>query len=281
MKAARQVNVSRKTVLLVICGFFFLLFIFGLFDCGGGESADGPVFDTSGEHPEDFDRALFIIDSIVADTVPGVWHTAGEMPDEGCVKLTLNYPGGRLRTLFNDSNHLHYDAGRQLGINPLMGEIKHLPLRRPLVKVQSNELYYVDNLTYSYPYLIPESKALLDEIATRFHDTLQKRGGGDYRLKVTSLLRTRRSVSRLRRVNRASVDSSAHLFGTTFDISFTRFPYSGKGVHRTQEDLKNLLAEILYQIRNEGKCYVIYEHKPGCFHITVRPEYIAKASPVN
>jgi hypothetical protein len=42
------------------------------------------------------------------------------------------------------------------------------------------------------------------------------------------------------------------------------------GVNRRQEDLKNLLAEVIYAVREEGKCYVKYERKSGCFHITTR-----------
>ena len=62
-----------------------------------------------------------------------------------------------------------------------------------------------------------------------------------------------------------------HRFGTTFDISYTRFMLNRLGgTYRTQEDLKNLLAEVLFAMRNEGKIYVKYERSTGCFHITAR-----------
>jgi hypothetical protein len=140
-----------------------------------------------------------------------------------------------------------------------------------VVKIKSCPEYYVADLTHSLPYLIPEAANLLSEIGHRFNDTLKARGGGYYRLKVTSLLRTNASVRRLRRVNRCAVDSSAHRFGTTFDISYTRFMLDKRGgVNRRQEDLKNMLAEVIYAVREEGKCYVKYERKSGCFHITTR-----------
>ena len=66
-----------------------------------------------------------------------------------------------------------------------------------LVKIESNRYYFVDELTHSYPYLKPHAAALLAEIGRRFHDTLQARGGGDYRPKVTSVLRTPLTVGRL------------------------------------------------------------------------------------
>lgn len=218
---------------------------------------------------EDVNAAMTALDAYIADT-GGRWNTGYDMPDDGCIKLRVDYPGGTLRSLFNDSNYVHYAEAQALGIEPIVDEQTARNIRRPLDRIVSNKYYKVDNLTHSYPYLVPESHALLDTIGKRFHDTLQARGGGGYRLKVTSMLRTDYNIHRLRRVNRASVDSSAHRFGTTFDISFTNFIYDSIEPHRTQEDLKNLLAEILYGLHNEGRCYIKYEHRPGCFHITAR-----------
>jgi len=232
--------------------------------CGCGTSNSDSLVET-----EDYEAAMAHLDAYIADT-GGRWNVGYDMPDDGCVKLHINYPGGTLRSLFNDSNYIHYAEAEALGIDPIRNESAATDIKRPLVRVVSNRYYKVDELRHSYPFLVPESFALLDTIGKRFHDTLHARGGGNYRLKVTSMLRTDRTVHRLRRVNRASVDSSAHLFGTTFDISFTNFIYDGGAPTRTQEDLKNLLAEILYGLRSENRCYVKYEHRSGCLHITVR-----------
>ena len=35
------------------------------------------------------------------------------------------------------------------------------------------------------------------------------------------------------------------------------------------EDLKNILAEIIYDQREKGRCYAMFERQ-GCFHITVK-----------
>jgi hypothetical protein len=193
------------------------------------------------------------------------------MPDNDCQKMKINGLGGPLAKVFNDSNYLHYAIAQKLGIDPIDRDFDAWNLKRPIVKIKSCPEYYVANLTHSLPYLIPEAATLLNEIGHRFNDTLKARGGGNYRLKVTSLLRTNASVRKLRRVNRCAVDSSAHRFGTTFDISYTRFMLTKKGgVNRRQEDLKNMLAEVIYAVREEGKCYVKYERKSGCFHITTR-----------
>lgn len=201
------------------------------------------------------------------------------MPESNMVKLHVRPIGGSLGRIFNDSNHVHLDAAQALGIAPVERVADAWRVRRPVVKVHSNNHYVIDRLTHSLPYLVPEAAALLDEIGTRFTDSLASRGGGDYRVKVTSVLRTPSTVKRLRRVNRNATSRSAHQFGTTFDISYVNFACGAStSRNRTQQDLKNLLAEVLYDLRNEGRCYVKYERKQGCFHITVRPDKPAEAA---
>ena len=90
-------------------------------------------------------------------------------------------------------------------------------------------------------------------------------------MKVTSLLRTPATVSRLRRVNRNATAESTHTFGTTFDISYSRFICDSDTLGRTFEDLKNLLGEVLLDFKNQGRCYVKMERRQACFHITARP----------
>lgn len=193
-----------------------------------------------------------------------------EMPDSGCVKMKINYLGGTLGRVFNDVNRIHLAEARMIGIDPIGDVAEVWRVKRPLRKIVSCREYFVDSLTHSHPFLVPEAANLLKEVGHRFNDSLRARGGGCYRLKVTSVLRTERSVGRLRRRNVNSVESSAHLYGTTFDISYSKFICDTSIVNRTQTDLKNLLGEVLFQLRKEGKCYVKYERKQACFHITAR-----------
>lgn len=194
-----------------------------------------------------------------------------EMPGKGCVKLKTKPLPGSYRKLFNDSNYVHYAEAEQYGIKPVDGEFDPWHQTRPLVHIVSTPEYHVNELTHSVPYLVPEAADRLSEIGRRFNAKLAAQGGGRYRLRVTSLLRTSNHVSRLRRVNRAAVDSSVHRFGTTFDISYSRFvPGAKLGTPRTAADLKALLSEVVYEMQQEGKIYVKYEHKSGCMHITAR-----------
>ncbi len=192
------------------------------------------------------------------------------MPDGGCVKMKIYPIGGSFGRVFNDLNQVHVDEAKKLGIAPIESPRSAWRIKRPIKRIESCGEYFVDNLTHSVPYLVPEASSLLKEIGHRFNDSLQARGGGNYRLKVTSVLRTRGAVKKLRKRNINATEESAHQFGTTFDISYTKFICDSVTVARTQEDLKNLLGEVLKQLRDEQKCYVKYERKQGCFHITAR-----------
>lgn len=191
-----------------------------------------------------------------------------KMP-EPTVKMKVNYFGNP-RQVFNDSNYVHLAEAMQIGIEPLSDVRSHWQVRKPLVKVSSCEDYFIDKLTYSRPYLIPEAELSLREIGHRFRDTIAARGGGDYRIKVTSLLRTPANVKKLRRRNSNAVDSSVHQYATTFDISYAAFIADSDTIPRSIDDLKGVLSEVLKAMREEGKIWVKYERKQPCFHITAR-----------
>lgn len=186
------------------------------------------------------------------------------------VPLRISRSVGNLALQFNDKNDAHLAFAECNGVKPIQSLRDIWQLKRPIVEVGTCDDFVVDSLTHSYAYLVPGAAKLLHEIGQRFNDSLVTRGGGDYRMKVTSLLRTAESVGRLKRGNINSVANSAHLYGTTFDISYAKFvrDTTSTGPLRTDGDLKNLLAEILLNLRAEGRCLVKYERKQGCFHIT-------------
>lgn len=194
-----------------------------------------------------------------------------EMPDDGCTPLRTRRFSTTFHRMFNDSNYVQLAAADSLGIEPVYDVESARRLRRPLVKVRSCEYYFVDTLKHSYPYLVPEAEKLAADIGRMFIDSLRARGGGEYRMRLSSLLRTNFTVRRLRRVNRNAVDTSAHQYATTFDIAYNKFICDGTNHPRTAVDLKNLLAEIIDDMRSQGRCYVKYEYKQACFHITARP----------
>lgn len=180
-------------------------------------------------------------------------------------------PVGRYDEVFNDSNYIQYAAAERLGIDPMHTLADTYHTRRPLVRVESGDNYVIDNLTHSMPFLVPEAARLLDDIGREFGDLVEERGGDrGNKIIVTSLLRSPYSVKKLRRVNRNAVDSSTHMFATTFDISWNNFYSPDSTRAENGVILKGILAEVLKQKRDEGRCYVKFERKTPCFHITVR-----------
>ena len=206
-----------------------------------------------------------------ADTVNHFAIMPGAAPDDNCVRLRINGIGGMLGRVFNDSNALHLEYASANGARPITDMESLWEQSKGMEAVVPNKYLYVDNLTHSYAYLRPHARALLEEIGRRFADSLAARGGA-YRLKVTSILRTEMTVGKLRRVNRNASAESAHSYGTTFDISYSKFICDNPSKpHRTFEDLKNLLAEVVFALRSEGRCLVKHERRQACFHITAAP----------
>lgn len=273
----------------------FVITVLGIAACGGiGGVQTGTVSDNGFDEENNYTSELLNMaesDSLISADAQDEIEDEERMPDTTSATVDEEQdevhiipvdsmpPGGKrirvrmlgsLRKVFNDSNYIHLGVARKYGITPIMKLSDAWNLKVPVIRVVPTETYYIDKLTYSLPYLVPRAKKLLDDIAQTWKDSLTARGGGDYRLKVTSMLRTPATIKKLRRRNTAAVDSSAHQYGTTFDISFVKFVCDNPSTPRTAEDLKDLLAEVLYDLREEGRCYVKYEHKQGCFHITTR-----------
>lgn len=171
------------------------------------------------------------------------------------------------QTTFRDLNDKHLTVARQWGIRPILSDADLEDQMDKLEEINSCRLYEVDDLTHSLPYLVPRACELLETIARNFKDSLDSRGLPDRKLIVTSVLRTNASVKKLRKKNTNASANSAHIYGTTFDIAYARY----KGSKENERDkLKTVLAEVLQDLRKQRKCYVVYEFKQGCFHITTR-----------
>jgi hypothetical protein len=140
-----------------------------------------------------------------------------------------------------------------------------------LKRVRSNRYYLIENLRYSYPYLTRNSKSLLEEIGKKFREKTDKEGFKGSRIIVTSMTRTSENSRHLGRSNINASDNSPHLNGNAFDISYARFSYSR--LFTSESDkwyMKEALAEVIYQLKEENRCWATYERKQGCFHVVSR-----------
>lgn len=140
-----------------------------------------------------------------------------------------------------------------------------------LDKISSNSLYAVGKLTYSLPYLNEKSVDFLELLGERMEESFKEKGITHYRFVLTSVLRTLKDQRQLQRINaNATPNETSHYYGTTFDISQTRFLMSKSSESVYSYRLRNLLARELIKLQEEGECYVIIENREKCFHVTVR-----------
>lgn len=203
----------------------------------------------------------------------------------GCLKkkdttLKLNQPRNirgvlSFKRTFGDLNDKHLSVATVIGIKPLRNREEAEQLEEELVHITSNETYSIDSLTHSLPFLVPQASELLDSIGTYFLDSLDSKGLNPNLITVTSVLRTKDDVKRLRRQNGNASENSAHFYGTTFDVSWKRFQKIEEVDERPMQSvgadtLKLVLSEVLRDLQKRDKCYVKYELKQGCFHITAR-----------
>lgn len=265
-KIRRRINPLKVLRLLLPVMLFVSLCVVMCSNPGGKQNDDtyevteAPIVEVfSGKNVYDLENT---------DTVSYYLRHLDKMP-EPTQRIKVNY-FGNLRPYFNDSNYKHWESAERYGIRPLTDTRSHWQLKSPIVKVTTCADFFLDTLIFSRPYLVPHAASTLHEIGRRFRDTIASRGGGDYRIKVTSLLRTPSTIKRLRRRNRNAIDSSVHQLGTTFDISYASYVASAPQPARSVDDLKGILAEILKAMREENKIWVKYEVGQPCFHITAR-----------
>lgn len=176
---------------------------------------------------------------------------------------------------FPDTNALQLTAAHQWGVSPVKNREDAEQRKRELVYMAASPYYHVHSLNQSIPYLVPRAAILLEDIGRAFFDSLQVKGIPLHRFVVTSVLRTENDVNRLRNFNSNATENSCHLYGTTVDIAYNRYKTvedpDGLPRRRVQDDtLKWVLSEVLRDMRQNGRCYVKYEVKQPCFHLTVR-----------
>ena len=173
---------------------------------------------------------------------------------------------------FNDIQKTQIVAARKYGIMPLKDrlEAKRLIEEGQLKHIRSCKDYQLAPMGHSIPYLTKNSAELLNEIGENFRDSLKSKGLCEYKILVTSLLRTDKDVELLMKKNSVAVKNSAHRHATTFDISYRNFVPVGLFNNTDDGELKKVLSEVLRDLRNEKLCYVKYESSQSCFHITTR-----------
>ena len=176
---------------------------------------------------------------------------------------------------FPDQNDVQLVAAARYGVKAVVDRADAEHRKSELVYVGSNPFYHIDSrMRSSIPYLVPRAAILLQDIGRSFFDSLQTKQIPLHKVIVTSVLRSKADVEKLRRRNSNATENSCHLYGTTFDICYNRYHTveDPDGPRRRQvrnDSLKWVLSEVLRDMREQKRCLVKYEVKQGCFHITV------------
>ena len=192
--------------------------------------------------------------------------------DEGEVNHNSDHrePVRQYDRLFNDLNDTQLQAARKNGLkSPIT--LSEAETNRQLQKIETNRYYVVQKLTHSVPYLVPKAAKLLEDMGKAFQDSLFNRGyNRNHRFTVTSVLRTEETVKQLRKTNVNSSENSCHCYGTTFDISYFTYSPPNVGKAASVDKMRQILYQVAYDMQRQGRCYVKYEKKQTCLHITVR-----------
>ena len=229
-------------------------------------------------HPEDR-KALAEFADVQVDQLLGRLPHIGGCKEKD-MSMKMNNPRNirgviSYKRSFGDLNDVQLATAKKIGIRPISTREEAEEMKGRLIEIMACERYGLDSLTHSIPYLVPQASALLDTIGVNFLDSLENKGLNPNKVIVTSVTRTKDDVKRLRRTNGNASLNSCHFYGTTFDVSWKRFEKVEDPDGRPMQDvsadtLKLVLSEVLRDLRKADRCYVKYELKQGCFHITAR-----------
>lgn len=198
-----------------------------------------------------------------------------EVKQEDGRKYHPIYSVPSFRNCFPDNQDMHVVGVKRWGVDAVADRKEAEARMSDLVYIDANPFYTVDELSRSIPYLVPKAAMLLNDIGRNYFDSLYVKGIPLHKIIVTSAMRTKTDVKKLQKYNVNATENSCHLYGTTFDVCYNRYVTvsnpSEPNRRAVQNDtLKWVLSEVLRDMREAGRCYIKYEVKQGCFHITVK-----------
>ena len=261
---------KKQKALLILLTPFLLGFLLGIL-VGGGCSRKEKTSKVNRERMEEVlenteKQAEELIEEenevAVEDDVDGT----GESQAREIIYYTklMNYS-----KTFDDLNEAHLNMAKVMGLAEIPEKRDDVD-QKVLVRVENTDFLEIDDLRYSVPYLTAAAARELNHIAKAFHDSLSHKQFPVYKLVCSSILRTEEDVTRLRKSgNPNASDNSAHCYGTTFDITYTRYSRDEETDEFMQPyELTKVLAEVLRDEKTLGHILVKYEKKEHCFHIT-------------
>ncbi|MFM1853125.1 MAG: hypothetical protein RL164_443 [Bacteroidota bacterium] len=172
----------------------------------------------------------------------------------------------------NNYLNQYMDRSVKQGIQPVANTegLRKAYKAKKLVLVQKNIGYELDTFQYSYAFLTPYAHQILNEIGNAFKDSIAQTHLRDCNLIVTSMTRTKYTVSKLVKHNKTAVKKSPHLNGNSFDFSFSRFTSHQPLSANERQYLQTTISKILLHFKQAVKIWVTYEANEECLHVVAR-----------
>lgn len=270
-------NISKKRYIQFFC---LIVILLGMVRCIFPSIADN----TTQSAPTSTPPTISTDSVTVSDTVPAQVASTTQVPKNSKPSRFFKTDGtlvhNRILSVphfgntFPDQNDVQLFSAKKYGVSPVTDSHEAEQRKSELVYIGANPYFHTDRLRSSIPYLVPRASILLQDIGQAFFDSLQTKGVALHKLIVTSVLRSKNDVTRLRTHNANATQHSCHMYGTTFDIAYNRYKtVEAPGEHRREvrnDTLKWVLSEVLRDMRENQRCWIKYEVKQGCFHITVK-----------
>jgi hypothetical protein len=193
-----------------------------------------------------------------------------------CSALPYKHHSPKLKDKLPTYKHLSLQAG----IRPLADEQALTAAldasEVDLVRVESDDLMHVAPMDHGSPYLTPRAAETLGSIAKAFRARLEGSGLEGTRIRVNSLLRTKRDQRDLGRsnVNATRDENAPHTHGTSMDLSYMKFAGAdGETLELRaceQVFLAETLAEVIAEHRSrDPRIFATKEKQQACYHISV------------
>lgn len=192
----------------------------------------------------------------------------------------------------------HVARARQVGVRVRDEEaLDSLVAAGRLVELEDSTAHWIVREGTAPANVVPEMRALLQTLGSRFQERLADLDLPPYRIEVTSALRTSARQERLRRTNsNAAAGVSSHEFGATVDLSYAAFappetapsrvtdevpdafrPHIERMADlalesvsaRKSRELGKIFSDVLSEAQDEGIALVIYERQQTVYHLTV------------
>jgi hypothetical protein len=164
--------------------------------------------------------------------------------------------------LFTDNVKTHQLAYFNDGIKPQSRDVDldNLSKSGKMKKLETGNLFIIRNARFSRPYLLPKAHSFIQDLSRNYSKKCKSDSIKYVPFTISSLTRSKESVTHLMKNNGNAIKNSSHLKGKTFDVSYRAFNGNKKQT--------KAFIEVLNELKKQKRCYVKFERN-GCLHITV------------